>query len=137
LFVRLGGSRGPIPRRSNVEAAFAFEQRGFLAGELRASERSGRHPRQARSLYRRSTRADQLQRDLFRTPAKPEKAVGDYCFELTGGDLLYGSLLALNAKEAEIRRCRRRPIARATGPSQRFSRWQGDGGLVYSGLMDG
>ncbi len=33
---------------------------------------------------------------------KPVKGSGDYCFELSGGDVLFGSLVAFNEKEATV-----------------------------------
>jgi peroxiredoxin len=69
----------------------------------------------------------------FPAPAKSEKAAGEYCFELSGGDLVSGSLLGLNADEAELEvphlgrlRLRRNQI-------QQFFRWQDGAGLVYRG----
>ena len=69
----------------------------------------------------------------FPTPAELPKPVGEYCFELTGGDMLFGSLLELNAEEAELdvplagRLHVRRDCIR------QFSRWKDGAGLVYRG----
>ena len=38
----------------------------------------------------------------FPVREKTPQPVGNYCFELAGGDVLYGSLLALDEHEAEI-----------------------------------
>jgi peroxiredoxin len=64
------------------------------------------------------------------TIAKPE---GDYCFELAGGDILFGTLVALDDKQAEldIPRIGRLRVERPA--VHRIYRWRGSADLVYLG----
>ena len=66
-------------------------------------------------------------------PAAIAKPHGDYCFELAGGDILFGTLVALDDKQAEldIPRIGRLQVARST--VHRVYRWRGSADLVYLG----
>jgi peroxiredoxin len=66
-------------------------------------------------------------------PAAIAKPEGDYCFELAGGDMLFGTLLALDDKQAvlDIPRFGRLQVERST--VHRIYRWRGSADLVYLG----
>ena len=69
----------------------------------------------------------------FRQPAELPKAVGDYCFELAGGDVVFGALVALDDKEAvlDIPRYGRLHVERSR--LLRMERASGNTDLVYLG----
>ena len=66
-------------------------------------------------------------------PAALPKPEGDYCFELAGGDILFGTLVALDDKQAEldIPRIGRLQVERSI--VHRIYRWRGSADLVYLG----
>ncbi|MFO0889972.1 MAG: TlpA disulfide reductase family protein [Isosphaeraceae bacterium] len=69
----------------------------------------------------------------FPVPAELPRPAGDYCFELAGGDVAFGTLLALDAERAEldIPRLGRARIDRAM--IGRIYRWRNSADLVYLG----
>ena len=69
----------------------------------------------------------------FALPATLPKPVGDYCFELAGGDILFGSLLELDKETAllDVPQAGRFHVRRDA--MRRFSRWKDGAGLVYRG----
>ncbi len=69
----------------------------------------------------------------FPTPAELPKPVGEYCFELAGGDMLFGSLLELNAEEAKLDVPLAGRIHVRRDCIRQFSRWKDGAGLVYRG----
>jgi peroxiredoxin len=66
-------------------------------------------------------------------PAVLPKPDGDFCFELAGGDILFGGLISLNDKQAEldIPRLGRLRVDRSS--IRRIYRWRGSADLVYLG----
>ncbi len=69
----------------------------------------------------------------FALPATLPKPVGDYCFELAGGDILFGSLLELDKETVllDVPQAGRFHVRRDA--MRRFSRWKDGAGLVYRG----
>jgi peroxiredoxin len=69
----------------------------------------------------------------FPLPATLPKPAGDYCFELAGGDILFGSLLELDHETAllDVPDAGRFHVRRDA--IRRFSRWKDGAGLVYRG----
>jgi thiol-disulfide isomerase/thioredoxin len=69
----------------------------------------------------------------FPIPAKLPQPEGAYCFELAGGDMLFGSLAALQGNEAELEvsGLGRLHIDRAI--LRRMYRWQGGSELLFHG----
>ncbi len=65
-------------------------------------------------------------------PAELPKPAGDLAFELAEGDLVYGSLLALDDQNATIEVPRSRPAGVARTHLRRIYRWRGSD-LVYLG----
>lgn len=66
-------------------------------------------------------------------PAKPPLATGEYCFELRGGDVLFGSLVSLTAETAELDVSRFGHLHVARNQIRRFFRWNNSSDLVYMG----
>src|ERR1700722_3128135 len=78
-------------------------------------------------------RAKGIDAIYFALPATLPKPVGDYCFELAGGDILFGSLLSLDKETAlvDVPQAGRFHLRREA--IRRFSRWKDGAGLVYRG----
>jgi len=69
----------------------------------------------------------------FPAPAQPIKPTGEMCFELSSGDVLFGTLLSLNGDAAEIDAP---PFGRLRVERQRIERvyrWKDRADLVYMG----
>jgi thiol-disulfide isomerase/thioredoxin len=69
----------------------------------------------------------------FPAPAKPAAAEADFCFELTDGDQLFGSLVGLNAESVEIQSPRFGRIQVDRSQVFRVIPWQGASAWEYSG----
>jgi len=69
----------------------------------------------------------------YPVPAKVPKPGGDYCFELAGADVLYGSLVDLNDKEAELDAPPFGRIHVQRANIHRIDRKGASAGLIYSG----
>ncbi|MDB5390765.1 MAG: thiol-disulfide isomerase-like thioredoxin, partial [Planctomycetaceae bacterium] len=65
--------------------------------------------------------------------AKPPHPTGEYCFELAGGDILFGSLLSLNGEVAELDVSRFGRLHVARKQIQRLFRWNDSADLIYMG----
>ncbi len=61
------------------------------------------------------------------------KPKGEYCFEFQGGDLLFGSLVALNPKEVEVDSPRFGRLHIQRPRLERIVRWRDGEGMVYVG----
>jgi peroxiredoxin len=69
----------------------------------------------------------------FPPPAEPPKPGGPYCFELAGGDVLFGNLLGLNEKEAELEVASLGKLHVRRPAIHRIERWREGADLVYVG----
>ena len=69
----------------------------------------------------------------FSVPAELPTAGGDYCFELAGGDVVFGSLLAMNDKEAELEIARLGRLHVERSAINRMYRWRSSADLIYLG----
>ncbi len=68
----------------------------------------------------------------FPLPAESPKPQGEYCFELAGDDVLFGSLLSLTADAAEIEVPKLGKVTLARSSIRRLYRWSG-AELIYLG----
>ncbi len=69
----------------------------------------------------------------FPPPAERPKPTGEYCIELAGGDLLFGSLVGLSSEEAELE-VQRFGLVHIQRPNiRRMLRWSDGADLVYLG----
>ena len=66
-------------------------------------------------------------------PKDPVKPKGDYCFELAGGDVLYGSLIALNNQDATLEVPLLGKLRVERSALRRIDRWSDSADLIYSG----
>ena len=69
----------------------------------------------------------------FSSPPKLPKPAGLYRFELTDGDVLFGSLLQLDDKLAELDIPQVGRLHLKRYAIRQFSRWKDGSGLVYQG----
>ena len=69
----------------------------------------------------------------FPSPRERSKPKGEYCFELQGGDLLFGSLAGLTPKEAEVDSPRFGRLHIQRTRLERIVRWRDGEDLVYMG----
>jgi hypothetical protein len=67
------------------------------------------------------------------TPKARPKPSGDFCFELAAGDVLFGSLLALDDKQAELDVPRLGSIHVQRSSLHRILRWHDGADLIYLG----
>ena len=66
-------------------------------------------------------------------PPAPAKPAGDSCFELAGGDVLFGTLAGLDAEAATIETARFGRLRVARAKLLRISRWRDGSAAVYLG----
>ena len=66
-------------------------------------------------------------------PATQPKPAGDFCFELAAGDVLFGSLLALDDHQAELDVPRLGRIHVQRSNLHRIDRWREGADLIYLG----
>jgi thiol-disulfide isomerase/thioredoxin len=69
----------------------------------------------------------------FPVPAELPRPTGDYCFELAGGDVVFGSLAALDDTQARLEVPRLGPLAIERAAIGRIYRWRSSGDLIYLG----
>ncbi len=107
---------------------------GSVVGALKGSDRPGsirwESPAFAKAL---EFPLDRVGSVTFPLPASPPKPAGDLCFELAGGDVLFGSLAGLDSDSAAIDTPRfgRLKVARET--LHRISRWRDGTDAIYLG----
>ncbi|WP_165219863.1 TlpA family protein disulfide reductase [Aquisphaera insulae] len=123
-----GPAAGPGP------AVLHLANGGFAAGELRPSNDPKAIRWQAAALVAPlDFGLPAVNAIHFPTPEKLPRPEADYCFELAGGDILFGGLASLDGKEARLEapgigtlRVNRSSIAR-------LYRWKSGGDLIYMG----
>ena len=107
---------------------------GFITGELKNSD-------DAKSLtWQSPSLRDPLVFGLgavssvnFPLPKDVHKSSGEYSFELSGGDLLFGSLVQVNDSDIEIETHRFGKLKVARENVQRVYRWKDGADLIYLG----
>ncbi len=107
---------------------------GFVAGALTDSEKPATVRWQAKAFVEPFEFAtDVVNAVQFPMPSVLPRPVGEFCFELAGGDVVFGSLVALDETTAVIEspRLGRLPVRRAD--LHRMTRWRDGKELVYVG----
>jgi thiol-disulfide isomerase/thioredoxin len=115
-------------------SAVLYLNSGFVRGELRDSNRPEVLCWQAAdfvSPFQFDTH--QIDAVYFPDPIKAERPVGQYCFELSGGDVVFGSLLSLTDEEAELDVPLLGRLRVPRKQLQRMTRKLDDGGMIYRG----
>lgn len=69
----------------------------------------------------------------FPLPEKLPRPVGEYCFELAGGDVLFGAFVGMDAGQFEIDESRVGRLHLARTIVHRFHRWRDGSDVVYLG----
>ena len=106
----------------------------YVAGDLKDSDRAGSVRWQGSAFAEPFTfPVEMISAIHFPTAERPEKPTGDYCFELAGGDMLFGSLRELTADHAEIDSPRLGRFRVARTSIQRINRWRDSADLLYLG----
>ncbi len=118
-------AQGPVLHLANGD---------YAAGSLRDSARAGVLRWQAAAFAEPfAFPVDSVSAIHFPALAAAQKPAGDYCFELAGGDMLFGSLRDLTADQAEIETPRLGRFHVARTSITRVDRLRDRGDLVYLG----
>jgi len=124
------GSPSDSPSRGSLRLANG----GFVAGALAESSDSGMLRWQAPLFAGPLEFAlDGIDAVSFPTPATLPKPRGQFRFELADGDILFGSLVDLNAQEAVLDVPLAGRIRVRRDCIRQFSRWKDGAALVYQG----
>lgn len=123
------------PREAPPPAAVLYlNNGGFVAGALAESNDPEilrwQSPLFAAPFDFRMKHVDSVS---FPSPDRLPKPTGAYCFELSGGDLLFGSLVKLNADEAQLDVPQVGRVRVRRDAVRQFFRWKDGAGLVYLG----
>lgn len=116
------------------EAVLHLKNNGQVPGVLNPSEEPGLIRWQSTSFaapFAFSTGA--VNAIQFSVPASLPRPEGEYCFELSGGDVAYGSLITLDENEAVLEVARVGKIHVLRSAINRMYRWQSSTDLVYLG----
>src|SRR5271157_1679402 len=125
---------GAVPPVDPPSAVLHLTNGGFVRGELAVSSQP--------DLIRWQSTAFTAPFDLplkavtavhFSVTAELPRPSGDYCFELAGGDVVFGSLLAMNDKEAELEIARLGRLHVQRSVINRMYRWKSSADLIYLG----
>ena len=107
---------------------------GYAAGGLRDSDRPGVLRWQAAAFI---DPFDFAVKDLnniqWPPPATIQRPAGDFCFELAAGDVLFGSLVGLDARRAELKIPRLGRVRVDRPNLLRIYRWRDGADLIYLG----
>ncbi len=115
-------------------AVLSLDDGGFAAGDLAEIDRPGVLRWQAVGFVSPfEFKFGRVNAIHWVPPANLAKPEGDFCFELAGGDVVYGSLAALDEKEAQfdVPRIGRLRVPRAA--IHRIYRWRESADLIYLG----
>jgi len=124
-----GGSTGPPPA-----AILHLSDDSFAAGELDDSPRPGVLRWQAAAFVAPfEFPVSRVNAIHWPPPAALPKPAGDFCFELAGGDVVFGSLAALDDKGAELDVPRIGRLHVPRSGIHRIYRWRDSQDLIYLG----
>ena len=115
-------------------SAVLYLNNGYVRGQLRDSDKPEFLSWQGADFvapFQFDTR--QIDAVYFPDPMKAERPLGEYCFELSAGDVVFGSLLSLTDREAEIDSPLLGRLHVPRNHLQRMTRKLDDGGMVYRG----
>jgi thiol-disulfide isomerase/thioredoxin len=124
----------PGPAKPPVSAVLHLADGSFVAGELVASPDPGTLRWQATAFVSPfEFPVNRINAIHWPPPATQPKPDGEFCFELAGGDVVFGSLLGLDGQSAEldVPRVGRFKLRRSS--LHRIYRWRGSADLIYLG----
>ena len=122
------------PASPAAAATLHLSNGDYVAGELRDCDRAGILRWQSTLFvtpFDFSLRTVNAVR--FPAPAQRPRPNGPYCFELAGGDVLFGDLAGLSLQEAELDVPGLGPLRVQRSALRRMVHWQGEAGLIYVG----
>ncbi len=134
LWLAAATSLGAASATTSSPSAVLYLNSGFVRGELRNSGKPDVLCWQGTdfvSPFQFDTH--QIDAVYFPDPIKAERPVGQYCFELSGGDVVFGSLLSLTDEEAELDVPLLGRLRVPRKQLQRMTRKLDDGGMIYRG----
>ncbi|MBI5759549.1 MAG: TlpA family protein disulfide reductase, partial [Planctomycetales bacterium] len=119
--------------RSADDAVLHLTNGGFVTGNLRSSD-DAKTLRWQSPLFTRSLdfTVNGVNGVHYPVPPTLPKPSGEYCFELAGGDVLFGALVRLTDDEAELEVARFGRLQVRRDHIRRLYRWQGSD-LIYLG----
>jgi peroxiredoxin len=123
-----------MAQEKSPPAVLSLDDNGFAAGDLAPSDKPGVVCWQAAGFVAPFEFKLGRVNAVHWTPAeKPVKPKGEFCFELGGGDVVFGTLAGLNASEAqlELPRIGRMHVERSA--IRRIYRWRESADLIYLG----
>jgi thiol-disulfide isomerase/thioredoxin len=126
--------RSAAPQRPASSAVIHLTNGGFVTGELADCNERGRirwQPDCAVAPFDFALGA--VNAVHFPVPIELPRPEGEYCFELAGGDVLFGSLVRLEEAQAEIDAPRIGRIQVIRSLINRMYRWRSSGDLIYLG----
>jgi peroxiredoxin len=124
----------PAPSAATAGPTLHMVNGGFAVGALKESPKPERLVFQAKGFVAPFEFATGSVSSLdWPLPATLPKPLGDFCFELSGGDVLFGALLALDEKTARIEAPGIGPIKIARSELHRIHRWHADDDVIYLG----
>src|SRR5580704_10869087 len=134
LWLAAATSLGAASATTSSPSAVLYLNSGFVRGELRNSGKPDVLCWQATDFVSPFLfDTPQIDAVYFPDPMKPERPVGQYCFELSGGDVVFGSLASLTDQEAELDVPLLGRLRIPRNHLQRMTRKLDDGGMVYRG----
>jgi peroxiredoxin len=115
-------------------AVLSLDDNGFAAGDLAPSDKPGVVRWQAAGFVAPFEFKLGRVNAIHWTPAeKPVKPEGEFCFELGGGDVVFGALASLGPTEAELELPRIGRLHVQRSAIRRIYRWRESADLIYLG----
>jgi peroxiredoxin len=112
----------------------SLDDNGYAAGDLALSDKPGVVRWQAAGFVAPFEFKLERVNAVHWTPAeKPVKPEGEFCFELGGGDVVFGALAGLNSSEAQLELPRIGRLHVERSAIRRIYRWRESADLVYLG----
>jgi thiol-disulfide isomerase/thioredoxin len=121
------------PDRPSASAVIHLDS-GYVRGHLQSSSKPGVLSWQGEGFVAPfEFDMKRVEAVYFPDPVKPERPVGEYCFELASGDVAFGSLVSLTSKDAELDVPLVGRLHLPRKRLQRITRNAEEGGMVYRG----
>jgi peroxiredoxin len=124
----------PPPGGRSAQPVLHLADGGYAAGEVRDSTRPGVLRWQAASFVAPFDFAiKEVNAIQWPPPATLARPVGDFCFELAAGDVLFGSMIGLDDRKVELEIPRLGRIHVQRSHLHRIYRWRDGADLIYLG----
>ena len=124
----------PPPKPDLTGPVLYLDNDSFLSGELKDSPRAGIIRWQGKAFTSPFDFPTGVIGNMsWPPPVQQPKPAGEYCFELAGGDLLFGALVNLDEKEAVLDIPRMGTLHVQRRNVHRILRWKDNSNLLYMG----